>query len=97
MLWSPTGAELFYVAPDGALMALALNSRASTLVPGSLVKVVDGPYSTGNAFSPRNYDVSRDGKQFLMVKKPLGPAAVPQLVVRLNWLREELKPAVRMR
>jgi hypothetical protein len=34
-----------------------------------------------------NYDVSRDGERFLMLKSPQG-AAVPPLDVVLNWFSE---------
>lgn len=40
-----------------------------------------------------NYDVTRDGQRFLMVKPPAGNAAAAQLNVVLNW-HEELKRLV---
>ena len=41
----------------------------------------------------RNYDVSRDGQQFLMVKQDAEESAANQLIVVHNWF-EELKRLV---
>ena len=46
--------------------------------------------------SSRNYDVSPDGKRFLMVKQPANQAAAPQIIVVQNWF-EELKRLVPVR
>ena len=50
-LWAPNGQELFYVAPDGALMAVRVDARGATWSAGSPVKVVEGPYATGGGRS----------------------------------------------
>jgi Tol biopolymer transport system component len=92
-LWAPSGRELFYVAADGAIMAVAVDPRGGTWSAGSPAKVVQGPYSTLSSLSPRTYDVSTDGKRFLVVKQPPNPAVDPRIVVVLNWL-EELKQRV---
>jgi Tol biopolymer transport system component len=67
--WSPDGQELFYVAPDARLMAVSLRPRAdgrpidvSSPVPLFLTKV-SGVTTGGSGIE---YDVSRDGKRFLM-------------------------------
>ena len=52
-LWSPNGRELFYVAPDGAIMAASVNSRGGVWRSGAPAKVVDGHYSTGAPASGR--------------------------------------------
>ena len=89
-LWAPNGQELFYVAPDGALMAVRVDARGSAWSAGSPAKVFEGPYATGAPSNGRNYDVSPDGKRFLMVKEPATQATAPQIVVVQNWF-EELK------
>jgi eukaryotic-like serine/threonine-protein kinase len=91
-LWAPSGQELFYVAPDGALMAVRVNPRAGRWSSASAAKVVEGPYVTRSLRDKRTYDVSTDGKRFLMVKQPANQAA-PQIVVVQNWI-EELKRLV---
>ena len=60
---------------------------------GSPAKILKGPYVTGSPISSRNYDVSADGKRFLMVRQPVNQAAAPQIVVVLDWT-EELKRLV---
>ena len=47
-LWSPSGRELLYVAPDGALMSVVVSveGRDGPWSAGSPGKVVDGPYLT---------------------------------------------------
>jgi hypothetical protein len=44
----------------------------------------EGPYEMGPVPGMTNYDVSRDGERFLMLKTPQG-AAEPPLDVVLNW------------
>jgi Tol biopolymer transport system component len=92
-LWAPSGQELFYVAPDGAIMAVRVDSRGDTWGAGRPAKVVEGPYVTGGG-TARTYDVSTDGRRFLMVKQtPAAQVAAPQIIVVQNWL-EELKRLV---
>ena len=94
-LWAPSGQEIFYVAPDGALMAVRVNPGGGRWSSGSPAKVLEGPYVTRGLRDKRTYDVSADGKRFLMVKQPANQAA-PQIVVVQNWA-EELKRLVPMR
>jgi serine/threonine-protein kinase len=93
-LWSSNGKELFYVAPDGALMAVRVDPRGNAWNSGSPSKVVEGRYATVSPASGRTYDVSADGKRFLMLKRaPASDGAAPRIIVVQNWL-EELKRLV---
>ena len=89
-LWSrsPTRPELFYVAPDGALMAVPLVITGTTWSNGTAATIVRGPYLTGGSLSGRTYDVSSDGR-LLLIKRPFEQVA-PQIVIVQNWL-EDLK------
>jgi len=91
-VWARSGQELFYVAPDGALMAVRAEPRGPKWSSGSPAKVVEGPYLTRSLRDKPTYDVSTDGKSFLMVKQPANQAS-PQIVVVQNW-QEELKRLV---
>jgi Tol biopolymer transport system component len=91
-VWARSGQELFYVAPDGALMAVRAEPRGPKWSSGSPAKVVEGPYFTRSLRDKPTYDVSTDGKSFLMVKQPANQAS-PQIVVVQNW-QEELKRQV---
>ena len=88
-LWAPGGRELFYVALDGAIMAVRVEARGGTWGAGSPAKVVEGPYVTRSSASVRTYDVSGDGQRFLLVK-PAKQGAASQIVVVQHWV-EELK------
>ena len=69
--------------------------QASSFAAGNPQVVFDGPYIV-RAPGP-TYDVSPDGKRFLMIKaaQTTGTASTPpQLVVVLNWF-EELKRLTR--
>jgi len=89
-LWAPNGQELFYVAPDGAIMAVRVHPRDGAWSHDSPAKVFAGSYLTGAPVSGRNYDVASDGKRFLMIKEAASQAshAAPQIVVVQNWLNE---------
>jgi Tol biopolymer transport system component len=91
-LWARGGQELFYVAPDGGLMAVRADPRGGKWSSGSPAKVIEGPYMTRGLRDKPNYDASTDGKRFLMVKQPANQAA-QQIVVVQNW-QEELKQRV---
>ena len=51
--------------------------------------VFTGPYSDGR----HSYDISPDGKNFLMIKQSEEKTEITELVVVLNWV-EELKRLV---
>jgi eukaryotic-like serine/threonine-protein kinase len=95
-LWSHTGHELFYIAPDGALLSVAVNPRGTTWASGVATRVVDGHYYTGrNVFNPRQYDVSTDDKRFLMIKENgAGPNAAPANLIVVQHFDEDLKRLV---
>jgi eukaryotic-like serine/threonine-protein kinase len=93
-LWARNGQELFYIAPDGALMSVPVK-RGPMWTAGRPTKLIDVPYFRGGGGNDsRMYDVSPDGKRFLTIKQDVSsnqPAA--RIVVVQNWL-EELKRLV---
>jgi hypothetical protein len=91
-LWTPTH-ELIYVSPDGALMGVRVDPRGGTWRAGSPEKILEGPYATLSSQSGRTYDISHDGKRFLLVKPAPTHAGAQQIVVVQNWF-EELKAKV---
>ncbi len=81
--WSRDGRELFYLTGDGAA-AVAIRSDGSLGAPRMLFDRANFFFPT---FEPANYDVSLDGKRFLMIRRDEG--SVPrQLNVILNWSSE---------
>jgi Tol biopolymer transport system component len=93
-LWARNGQELFYIALDGALMSVPVE-RGTTWAAGTPTKVIDVPYYRGGGGNDsRMYDVSPDGKRFLMIKQDVSSdQPAPRIVVVQNWL-EELKRLV---
>jgi Tol biopolymer transport system component len=84
--WRRDGKELFYVSPNGTLMAVDV-TLTPTLNVGPPRELFKSPIASGG---PRafafHYDVTPDGKRFLLIARPdqTAPAASPITVV-LNW------------
>ena len=95
-LWARNGKEIFYLASDGALMAVPID-QGETWRAGTPAKVLEARYlGTNSGALGRTYDVSPDGKRFLMIKAGGAsdrPAASPPIIVVQNWF-EELKRLV---
>jgi serine/threonine-protein kinase len=86
-VWARDGRELFYRNGD---KMMAVNIQAGdSFVAGKPRLLFEGRYAMGPAPGFTNYDVSRDGQRFLMIKSEQA-AAPTQLNVVLNWF-EELK------
>ncbi len=94
--WSRNGDELFFVAPDGALMGVRVGG-GTTWTASAPAKLIEGRsyYRGDGTNTSRTYDVSPDGKRFLMVKDATdqAPATPLSVVVVQNW-SEELKRLV---
>ena len=93
--WGPGGKELFYVAPDGALMAVTVHTRGTTWSAGPATRLFAGSYATrdGQLTSAAPQYDTLDGQRFLMLKNEAsGPSTSEsaEIVVVQNWF-EELK------
>ena len=79
--WSRDGSELFYKNGDN-MMAVDIKTNP-VFQPGKPRVLFKGPYSV-------YYDISPDGKRFLMAKPPTAAAqaAPTQVTVVLNWFEE---------
>ena len=87
-VWSHDGRELFYRQGD-AVMAVSVDAGAG-LRPGKPRRLFAGPYR-GESQEPA-FDVSPDGRRFLMIKSD-DAATLRQINVVQNWV-EELKQRV---
>jgi Tol biopolymer transport system component len=86
-LWARDGKELFYVSRNGALMSVKTEPGTTfTVTPPA--KVIDsGRYYVGSGINGgRTYDISRDGKRFLMLKAR--PNVSTNITVVQNWFAE---------
>jgi serine/threonine protein kinase len=91
-LWARNGQELFYLTATGALMRVGV-ARGPTWAATAPRKLFERDYGIAAFHSGRTYDVSPDGRRFLMIKNvgagdPNAPSA--SMVVVENWF-EELK------
>ena len=94
-LWSPNGRELFYADEAGTLLVAPVlpPTPAGAFNFGPLATAVGTPYY--QSIPTRNFDISKDGKRFLMIKGAAsrGPqtatgSPVLNMIVVLNWIRE---------
>jgi Tol biopolymer transport system component len=95
-LWSPDGRKLFYRNGD-AVMAVDVQTEP-IFKPGKPETLFRGPYSPLTSQDGHPWDISPDGKRFLMMKEA-GSTAKPaaeaprKINIVVNWL-EELKQRV---
>ena len=89
-LWARDGRELFYRASNGVLMRASV-APGSKWNAGTPQQLFDSKSYVAGA--SRSYDVSRDGRRFLMMKTAPSSdrtSTAPRIVVVQNWF-EELK------
>jgi Tol biopolymer transport system component len=98
--WRRTGGELYYRSGDRMMAVSVTTSPEFTAAAPRLLW--EGAYSSGTGSScgmpgvaSSSYDVSADGRRFLMVREDI-PAGASRIVVVLNWA-EELKARERAR
>jgi len=86
-VWSRDGRELFYRDFTGAMMDVPV-AAGPGFSPGRPLRLFEGTGYTGAGAqgSGRTYDVSPDGRRFLMVHS--GELNTSPLVVVLNWFEE---------
>lgn len=92
-VWARSGRELFY-RNGNAMMSVTIGAPP-TFSAGRPTRLFDGDYVTASSVAYPNYDVSPDGRRFLMVQRdPRRPDAPTQIVVVANWF-EDVKRLVR--
>jgi serine/threonine-protein kinase len=94
-LWARSGDELFYLAADRTIQSVRVDGSSSWR--GSTpTHVLQGKYLlASNANPARTFDISLDGKRFLMIKQGSGDDAYARqsLIIVEHW-SEELKRLV---
>jgi hypothetical protein len=83
--WSSDGRELYYIAPNGTLMAVPITMKGTALEPGTPVPLFQTRIWGGgaNATQGQQYDVAPDGR-FLINVVTKDAAAAP-ITLLLNW------------
>ena len=91
-VWSPGGKELFYRSGN-RMMVVSIQTQGQTLTAESPGVLFEGSYvSHSTPPGLQYYDITPDGKRFLMMKEEVA-AEQGQIHVVLNWF-EELKRLV---
>lgn len=87
-VWARDGLELFYLDESGALMGVPVRTAGPRFVKGTPSRNFDTAYAESNP--ARHYDVSPDGRRFLMVKdRAADPNATPaSMIVVDHWFGE---------
>jgi len=81
--WSPDGKELFYIGSDGYLVSVPVTSHGSSLEFGTPQPLFDLASRPGVGAGAGGYDVSPDGRRFLINRSnDTTPTAI---TVVLNW------------
>jgi Tol biopolymer transport system component len=79
--WRRDGREIFYIALDGTLMAVAVNGALPTGL-GKASPLFKTSLAPARSISRQQYVVKPDGKQFLMVVREGTP---PPITLVLDW------------
>ncbi|MEO8309267.1 MAG: TIR domain-containing protein [Pseudomonadota bacterium] len=87
--WRADGKELFYVNPDGALMAVPIAVKGATLVPGA-PRLLFQSHVVGGAVLGLQYDVAPDGR--FLINTELDISSTPPITLIQNWNPEAKKP-----
>jgi eukaryotic-like serine/threonine-protein kinase len=92
-LWSRDGHELFYLSGD-AVMGVSVTTEPSFSIVGTPRVLFHGGYIVPIPVDGPPWDISPDGKRFLMIKEPRAAMSFRKINIVLNWT-EELKRLVR--
>jgi Tol biopolymer transport system component len=89
-LWARDGTRLFYRhAKDKDVAAVAVRSGSTLTVGASSVVVTGGTYEFGGGTGAPSYDVSQDGRRFLLIRaNEAASTAGTHLDVILNWFTD---------
>jgi hypothetical protein len=94
-LWSPDGKELFYERA-GRLFSVAIRTQPAFAFGSPVTLPITG-FIQDAGTTPRLYDITKDGKQFVMLFRPGQTTRIPtstlQIQVVLNWF-EDLKQRI---
>ena len=86
--WRRDGRELYFLGLDAKLMAVPIKA-ASVFEAGQPAPLFQTPFTVPGNPSFSYYDVTADGRQFLMIT-PVGSSSgetnSPPITVVLNWL-----------
>jgi Tol biopolymer transport system component len=82
--WRGDGKELFFIAPNGKLMAVPIGTSGSTLEAGSPIALFQTRIVTGGlANQEAQYAISRDGR--FLINNRVDQSTTTPITLILNW------------
>jgi len=81
--WSSNGKELYFIAPDGKLMAASITTTGATLSAGAPAVLFQPRLAPGAGTNKQQYAVSRDGR--FLINAPLEESTTAPITLILNW------------
>jgi Tol biopolymer transport system component len=82
--WSKDGKELYFIAPDGKLMAAAVHASGSSFEAQTPVSLFPtGVLAAGAGVGKPQYDVSADGR--FLINQPVETGVATPITLILNW------------
>jgi len=82
--WRADGHELFFISPDGTMMAVDV-PPGDPIRPGPVRPLFPTAFHEASAPYLSGYVVTRDGQRFLVVE-PIQPMGAAPITVTLDWL-----------
>jgi eukaryotic-like serine/threonine-protein kinase len=81
--WRADGKELYFISPDGKMMASSINVQGSTFAATAPVALFQASPVTGLGFNKQEYAVSRDGR--FLINQPAEASINAPITLILNW------------
>jgi Tol biopolymer transport system component len=81
--WRPDGKELYFVAPDGKLMAASITASGSQFSAGTPMALFPVTLPPGLGANKQQYAVSSDGR--FLVNEPVNTSSLAPITLILNW------------
>jgi eukaryotic-like serine/threonine-protein kinase len=81
--WRADGKELYFIAPDGKLMAASITTSGETFAAGTPVALFSTGVAPGAGINKQQYMVSRDGR--FLINQPAETSTATPITLILNW------------
>jgi Tol biopolymer transport system component/tRNA A-37 threonylcarbamoyl transferase component Bud32 len=86
-VWSPDGKELFFVRGD-TMMSVTIDAREGQVTAGTPKKLFDFPPGRRAERDLRTFDITPDGKRFVLMRSATPGLGRREINVVLNWNAE---------
>jgi Tol biopolymer transport system component len=81
--WRADGKELYFIAPDGKLMAVPITASDATFAAGTPVALFPAGVAPGSGPNRQQYMVSRNGR--FLINQPAETSTTTPITLILNW------------